>query len=464
MAADRRFTEPRSFGRQASAQLTGTRLDWSKESDGSTKKDEDKKSIFAEETNMLGDEKNFDNSAFQQKYRPPYAPELDDTEMKLLTDFLREKEKRLDILERDPVYQFCILVAGLSNRDLDGVLVFQTKDHFMPFSDTKLPSTNFVKDVTTQRMEINKAIVDAIQALEAAITRNLIQNQIEKTAIIGDIIRTSDSGSRVQLFVPANSPIINTDLTRLLPKSPELKQLFERYMKYKDVVDEYFETESGTADFQTMKRVYETGISGVEARVGTISSQNPMSLFPPQVTQTMIFDMLFSTEQNTADNNETLQARRNLDDLVRYEAQLQPSSSRERMYAALKWAGKPEVVTISHLTPIMKGAVTLAIAKLRSFAPQFRNISSNLVKMLDNADEDFVSLLAKLVALHILETETEAPTRATLDRAENRIARKINKIVFSLKKFVVSNGKVTGYNPRASRLGSSALYAFPGGC
>lgn len=467
MAADRRFTEPRKFGTQASAKLTGTRLNWSKTPDGADELKADESMKFPDETNMLN-KQGFSATEFQTKFRPPYAPKLSEDEMKILTEFLQEKEERLIALENDPMYQFCISVAGLSNRDLDGVLVFPTKDHFMPFSDTKIPSTGFEKDVVQQRQEINKAIVEKTMELEELITRSLLINQIAKTARVespgGPVLNeagTAYLSSAIDLFSPPNNPVINRVLTRMVPRSPEFRKVFLRYMKYRDTVVEYFTRDLQIEGFDVVKPRFESAVRGLGG--AEIFEQDMIRLFPSKALDTSLFDDFFATEENTAEDYAVLKAQRELEDLKRYEAQLKPSSSRERMYAALKWAGRPEVVPVSNLTPVMKGAITLSLSKLRAFAPQFRNVTSDIVKLVGESEDDFVSLLAKLVALHILETETEAPTRTTLDMAEHRLARKINKLMFALKKFVVTNGKVVGYNPRASRLSNAALYAYPGG-
>lgn len=181
-------------------------------------------------------------------------------------------------------------------------------------------------------------------------------------------------------------------------------------------------------------------------------------LFPINVDLAYKFDSIFIQPSTVVETPEYQLATRHVEQLMRFEGEITHSTARERMYSALQWIGRPEILGVSDMTGALYNGIIAAISRLQGHVPGLSNLDK-YEQILNCGDNAFISLFGELVGKMIMIAENESPTRAQLDKSLARLERKVSKLLFAMRPYLFSGTRITRRDNR-NRSTCAALYAY----
>lgn len=153
-----------------------------------------------------------------------------------------------------------------------------------------------------------------------------------------------------------------------------------------------------------------------------------------------------------------MQSKEFIDDMIKGVV---AENSRSRMFHALEWLEKVEILKRAEITPIFKAGLENALSSLSAAQCAFANIDS-FRPFVESPSRKVRNFFAQLVALEIADIDNIYPKKNYLDKRYMQVNLRKTRLIEAINEFVLVNNVV--YDPEASGMPAkpfnAAYYAF----
>lgn len=159
------------------------------------------------------------------------------------------------------------------------------------------------------------------------------------------------------------------------------------------------------------------------------------------------------------DSRRLTEAKNVIDDMIRGVV---TEKSRERMFHALEWLQKIEILERAEMTPVFKAGIDEAMSKVASECCNLSSVT-DFQAFIETEDSVATSYFARLVQLIIAGFENEHPKKNYLDKRVGQINVSLGRHLRAMdEELTVVNGKVERKAFRGNTMSefNPALYAF----
>lgn len=331
---------------------------------------------------------------------PPFYPKLSNLEMQTLLNWQTALQEIRKQMLLDPLYQFAVMVAGLVNKGVNGVeQLLSNKNAYSNLSAlTSIPSSSQANSVMSSEREQLHRLK---YLLEDAINRQ----------------RMSD---------------VRLEQRRL-----------------NDFRDPSVFRRGGTDDNES-NRLWAENIQKFLSENRATRIEIPAR------------DAPLATRENTPlspDSRRLMQAKEEIENMLQGFVN---ENSRSRMFHALEWLQKVEILEKAEITPIFKAGLEMSMASIRMLGCNLKTVPS-FMNFVESPDPTVRSYFAQLVALEIADIGNVHPKKNYLDKRYKQVNNRKTRLLEAFDTFSFRGGQIVSDSGGSRSVTMNpAYYAFRG--
>lgn len=329
---------------------------------------------------------------------PPFYPRLSTLEMQTILRWQNALEEVRKNMLKDPLYEFAVMTAGLLNKGINGVEQLLSNKN----NNTFLGSLASIPSSPEKNATL-KSERDRLYRLKYQ-----IEDELEKQRM-SDVIQEQRRLNGIQDFAKKGS---DTQVA-----------INERWA-------------ANITDFVVKNRALDSEIPDRNKIIATRES-TPISV----------------------ETRRLMQARDVIDDMIKGVV---TENSRSRMFHALEWLQKVEILEKAEITPIFKAGLEMSMASIRMLGCNLKTVPS-FMNFVESPDPTVRSYFAQLVALEIADIGNVHPKKNYLDKRYKQVNNRKTRLLEAFDTFSFRGGQIvsdSGGNRSVTM--NPAYYAFRG--